>query len=141
MRLKNSSNKPYLIRSIYDWCVDSNFTPYISVIAFPELDIPEKYLKNDEIIFNISHKTVNSLNIDNDFLCFIARFNGIQKELEIPMKAIKGIFAKEVNQGILFSLETQNEELSLTLEDESIPATTYTQSRKAYKKPHLRVVK
>jgi len=57
------------------------------------------------------------------------------------MKAIKGIFAKEVNQGILFSLETQNEELSLTLEDESIPATTYTQSRKAYKKPHLRVVK
>ena len=133
MRLKNSSNKPYLIRSIYDWCVDSNFTPYISVIAFPELDIPEKYLKNDEIIFNISHKAVNSLNI--------ARFNGIQKELEIPMKAIKGIFAKEVNQGILFSLETQNEELSLTLEDESIPATTYTQSRKAYKKPHLRVVK
>ena len=141
MRLKNSSNKPYLIRSIYDWCVDSNFTPYISVIAFPELDIPVKYLKNDEIIFNISHKAVNSLNIDNDFLCFIARFNGIQKELEIPMKAIKGIFAKEVNQGILFSLETQNEELSLTLEDESIPATTYTQSRKAYKKPHLRVVK
>ena len=102
MRLKNSSNKPYLIRSIYEWCVDSNFTPYMSVIVFPELDMPEKYFKNDEIIFNISNKAVNNLIIDNEFIYFAARFNGVSKELEIPMVAIKGIFAKETNQEYYF---------------------------------------
>lgn len=139
MRLKNSSNKPYLIRSIYDWCVDSNFTPYISVIAFPELDMPEKYLKNDEIIFNISDKAVNNLSIDNEFICFVARFNGVSKELQIPMTTIKGIFAKEVNQGILFSLDTDDEDLSITSENGNIP--TSRQAKNTYKKPHLHIVK
>jgi len=139
MKLKNSSNKPYLIRSIYDWCVDSGFTPYISVVAFPELDMPEKYLKNDEIIFNISDKAVNNLSIDSEFICFVARFNGVSKELQIPMTTIKGIFAKEVNQGILFSLDTDDEDLSITSENGNI--STSHQAKNTYKKPHLHIVK
>lgn len=140
MRLKNSSNKPYLIRSIYEWCVDSNFTPYISVIVFPELDMPEKYFKNDEIIFNISNKAVNDLIIDNEFIYFAARFNGVSKELEIPMVAIKGIFAKETNQGILFSLDTDDENQLPVAEDIGLTSITNS-SGSTNKKNHLRIVK
>lgn len=140
MRLKNSSNKPYLIRSIYEWCVDSNFTPYMSVIVFPELDMPEKYFKNDEIIFNISNKAVNDLIIDNEFIYFAARFNGVSKELEIPMVAIKGIFAKETNQGILFSLDTDDENQLPVAKDIGLTSITNS-SGITNKKNHLRIVK
>ncbi|MFZ1851690.1 MAG: ClpXP protease specificity-enhancing factor [Nitrosomonas sp.] len=139
MKLKNSSNKPYLIRSIYDWCVDSNFTPYISVIIFPELDIPEQYFRNGEIIFNISHKAVNNLSIENEFICFVARFTGVARELQIPMIAIKGIFAKEVNQGILFSLDNDGENLSIA--SESTNTSSSQQVENTFKRPHLHIVK
>lgn len=140
MKLKNSSNKPYLIRSIYEWCVDNNFTPYISVIIFSELDMPEKYFKNDQIIFNISNNAVNDLIIDNEFIYFSARFNGISKELEIPMTAIKGIFAKETNQGILFSLDTNDENQLSAAEDVRLTSITNS-SGSVNKKNHLRIVK
>ena len=28
---KERSTKPYLIRAIFEWCVDSGYTPYLSV--------------------------------------------------------------------------------------------------------------
>ncbi|GKS70015.1 stringent starvation protein B [Nitrosomonas sp. PY1] len=140
MKLKNSSNKPYLIRSIYEWCVDNSFTPYISVIVFPELDMPGKYFNNDEIIFNISNKAVNDLIIDNEFIYFSARFNGVSRELEIPMTAIKGIFAKETNQGILFSLDADNENRLPVTEDTGLTSIANS-SGSTSKRNHLRIVK
>ncbi|MBS0424111.1 MAG: ClpXP protease specificity-enhancing factor [Proteobacteria bacterium] len=137
-----SSTKPYLIRSIYDWCVDSGFTPFVSVKAHAELDIPQEYIKNGEIIFNISARAVQGLNINDESITFSARFNGISRDLDIPLEAVKGIFAKEVNQGIAFSLEDQetqdkmtNEQLGNSTQDSLIPQT------KSSSKPKLRIIK
>lgn len=98
----NNSTKPYLIRSIYDWCIDNDLTPFISVKAISSLGISSEYINNGEVILNISSRSVQNLIINNDIICFLARFNGISKKIEIPMNSIKGIFAKEVNQGIMF---------------------------------------
>lgn len=104
-----NSTKPYLIRSIYDWCIDSGFTPFVSVKAYPELDIPMEYIKNGEVVLNISANAVHGLVINNEFISFDTRFNGVSRKLEIPFNAIKGIFAKEVNQGIAFSPDKEEE--------------------------------
>lgn len=138
-----NSTKPYLIRSIYDWCIDSEFTPYVSVRVYPELDIPSEYVKNGEIVFNISAKAVHELIIKNDFICFTARFNGVPTKLEIPLNAVKGIFAKEVNQGISFSVENKDESqgiLGVEQQNSTIQNSSTNQTKRT-RKPDLRIIK
>ncbi len=101
--MKLPSTKPYLIRSIYEWCSECGYTPLLSVGVSPEMDMPADSVKNDEIIFNIDHGAVHNLVIGNDIISFSARFGGVAKEIVFPTDAVKGIFAKEVNQGIAFS--------------------------------------
>ena len=142
--MSNNSTKPYLIRSIYDWCIDSGFTPFISVKAYPGLDMPMEYVKNGEIVFNISAKAVHELIIDNDFISFTARFNGVSRKLEIPLSAVKGIFAKEVNQGIAFSSDNKEVENQGTSDNEQQNSTiqdSLTYQTKKSRKPNLRIIK
>lgn len=138
------STKPYLIRSIFEWCVDSGFTPFISVKAYDHLDLPREHVKNGEIVFNIGANAVQQLVITNDQVSFMARFNSIARKIEIPMSAVQGIFAKEVNQGMAFSADDavtqQSEELidpkiSISQEDSMMKIT------KKAKKPALHIVK
>ena len=137
-----NSTKPYLIHSIYDWCIDSNLTPFISVRRYLELDMPMECIKNEEVIFNISAKACQDLIINNDAICFMARFNGISRKLEIPMSAVTGIFAKEVNQGIAFSFDKEDENKKMTSNEQSDKATNYLAcQQKNTSKPSLRIVK
>lgn len=139
-----NSTKPYLIRSIYDWCIDSDFTPYVSVRACPELDIAIELVKNGEIVFNISSKAVHELIINNDFISFTARFNGVSRKLEIPLDAVKGIFAKEVNQGIEFSPDNKEEENrreSYHEKQENTIKDSLTYQTKKTRRPNLRIIK
>ena len=138
-----NSTKPYLLRSIYEWCIDSGFTPFISVIANPDLDLPMESEQNGEIVFNISHNAVQNLIIGNDIICFEARFNGVSRKLELPIDTVKGIFAKEVNQGIAFQEESPIESNSKEIKREKDAAITESQSKpqKKTRKPKLRIVK
>ncbi len=140
--MMNQSTKPYLIRSIYDWCSDNGFTPYVSVKVFKELEIPKEYVRNNEIVFNISAIAVHELNISNDSLSFTGRFNGIAKRLDIPLDAIKGIFAKEVNQGITFSSDgIENRDNIDSLENRSFNQNTQIFEEKKVRQPKLRIIK
>lgn len=142
--MSTNSTKPYLIRSIYDWCIDSDFTPYVSVKAYPDLDIPIEYIKNGEIVFNISAKAVHELIINNDFISFTARFNGVPRKLEIPIAAVKGIFAKEVNQGIAFSSDNKEVENQGTPDNEQQNSTiqnSLTYQTKKSLRSNLRIIK
>lgn len=137
-----NSTKPYLVRSIYDWCIDSGFTPYISVQAFPELDVPKDYIKNNEIVFNISTSAVNELIISNDIVSFTARFNGVARKLEMPINAIKSIFAKEMNQGITFSDGKEgNQETMSAIKSSNLDQRSKISQEKKIRKPKLRIIK
>lgn len=137
-----NSTKPYLIRSIYDWCIDSGFTPFVSVKADPELNVPQECLRNGEIIFNISAQAVQGLNINNESIAFSARFNGISRDLEIPLDAVKGIFAKEVNQGIAFSSDGEEAQDKIVSEQSSNSTQdSLILQTKASSKPKLRIIK
>ncbi|SEG13848.1 ClpXP protease specificity-enhancing factor [Nitrosomonas ureae] len=137
-----NSTKPYLVRSIYDWCIDSGFTPYISVQAFPELNVPKEYIKQNEIVFNININAVNELIINNNIVGFTARFNGVERKLEIPINAINSIFAKEVNQGIAFSDERkENQEVMNTFRNSNSNQDSELLQEKKTRKPKLKVIK
>jgi len=96
------STKPYLIRAIYEWCVDQGFTPYVAVQVDAQTKVPMEFVKDGQIVLNVSYTATRHLKIGNDFINFSARFNGSSRELEVPIHAVIGVFAKENGQGMFF---------------------------------------
>ena len=97
-----SSTTPYLIRAIWEWCVDNGLTPYIAVKVDGTTRVPMEYVRNGEIVLNISSDATRNLKIGNDLIQFSARFNGASREVSVPIGAVAGIFAKENGQGLAF---------------------------------------
>ena len=99
------STRPYLIRAIHEWCMDSGLTPYISVQVNAETRVPAEHVKNGEIVLNVAHDATHRLTIGNERIQFAARFNGVSRECSIPVEAVTGVFAKENGQGLFFPRE------------------------------------
>jgi stringent starvation protein B len=105
--MAEKSTKPYLIRAIHEWCSDSNLTPYLSVKVDANTRVPTEYVKDGEIVLNVSYDATHRLTIGNDAVQFSARFNGVSRECSVPMEAVLGIFARENGQGLFFQVEPQ----------------------------------
>jgi len=103
--MAEKSTKPYLIRAIHEWCSDSNFTPYLSVKVDANTRVPMEYVKDGEIVLNVSYDATHRLTIGNECVQFSARFNGVSRECSVPMEAVLGIFARENGQGLFFQVE------------------------------------
>jgi stringent starvation protein B len=99
------STKPYLIRAIHEWCADSGYTPYLSVKVDENTRVPVEFIKDGEIVLNLSYDATHKLTIGNDGVQFSARFGGVSRECSIPMSAVAGIFARENGQGLFFTPE------------------------------------
>ena len=99
------STKPYFIRAIYEWCSDCGFTPYLSVKVDENTRVPAEYVKNGEIVLNVSLNATRNLTINNELVQFSARFNGVSREVSIPVERVQGIFARENGQGAFFTVE------------------------------------
>ena len=98
------STKPYLIRAIYEWCVDQGFTPHVAVQVDTQTKVPMEFVKEGQIVLNVSYTATRHLKIGNDFINFSARFNGSSRELQVPIHAVIGVFAKENGQGMFFQV-------------------------------------
>ena len=100
--MKDASTTPYLIRAIWEWCVDNGFTPYVAVKVDSATRVPMEYVRNGEIVLNVSPDATRNLKIGNELIQFSARFNGVSREVSVPVTAVAGIFAKENGQGLAF---------------------------------------
>ena len=99
------STKPYITRAIHEWCLDNNLTPHLLVAVNAQTRVPTAFVKNGEIVLNLSYSATKDLHIDNEAVVFSARFGGISQNLYVPMNAVKGIFARENGQGMFFEIE------------------------------------
>jgi stringent starvation protein B len=98
-----TSHRPYLVRSLYEWILDNDCTPYILVNAFEKgVEVPQNFVKDGQIVLNISPVAVQGLLIANEGLEFNGRFGGIPTRVYVPVAAIMGIYAKENGQGMIF---------------------------------------
>ena len=102
---KERSTRPYLIRAIYEWCTDSGLTPYLSVKVDAQTRVPAEFVKNGEIVLNISPDAAHRLTIGDDTVQFAARFSGVSRECSIPVGSVIGVFARENSQGLFFPPE------------------------------------
>jgi stringent starvation protein B len=100
------SAKPFLVRAIYEWCMDCGFTPYISVVVDANTRVPMEYVRNGEIVLNIGPVAANKLNMGNDFVEMQARFGGVAREISVPITAISAVYARENGRGMSFDTAT-----------------------------------
>ncbi len=98
----SASTKPYMLRAIYEWCVDNGFTPYLAVAVDINTRVPMGYVKDGEIVLNINHSATRDLLIGNEAISFSARFNGVSTAIYVPVDAVRGLFARESGEGLFF---------------------------------------
>ena len=131
--LESSSTRPYLIRALYEWCTDNGFTPYVAVQVDDTVQVPREYVKNGEIVLNISFDATSSLKLGNDFIEFKARFAGTAREISVPVGRVIAIYARENGQGMAFPAPApvQADGGSLPAAATSAPSATRTPLRDA----------
>ncbi|PZN72436.1 MAG: ClpXP protease specificity-enhancing factor [Candidatus Methylumidiphilus alinenensis] len=132
-----NSLKPYLLRAVYDWCVDNDLTPYLLANAdADDVVIPRQSVQEGRIILNLKPQAVHNLALGDNKVEFNARFGGKPMLVRIPIKAVLAIYARENGQGMVFD---ENEG-----EDPLPPqptSTEPTESKPARSRPVLKVVK
>ena len=98
-----TSSRPYVMRALYEWILDNDCTPYVLVNADDAgVDVPRQYVKDGQIVLNISPAAVVDLVMDNDSLHFNGRFGGVPIDVFVPMASVVGIYARENGQGMVF---------------------------------------
>jgi len=97
--------KPYLMRAIYEWCVDNGYTPYLSVSVDATTSVPAEHVRDGEIILNIGPLATNRLKMGNEMIEFSARFGGVAREIRVPVARVVAIYARENGQGLVFEPE------------------------------------
>lgn len=99
------STKPYLVRAIYEWCSDNGFTPYLAVAVDARTRVPMEFVRDGQIVLNISADATNRLQIDNDYVSFQARFGGVARDISVPFSNVVAIYARENGAGMAFEAE------------------------------------
>ncbi len=99
------STKPYLIRALHEWCSDNGFTPFIAVFVDGRVEVPMEFVKNDEIVLNLSSEACHQLDLGNEWVSFQARFGGVPKRVMVPVTHVLAIYARENGQGMSFPFD------------------------------------
>ena len=148
--------KPYLLRALYEWCVDNGYTPHLAVKVDSRTQVPQEYVKNGEITLNVSPNAVHKLQMGNELVEFSARFGGVARQISVPITGVYALYARETGHGMTFDVEGPKPGLQSKAEAEpklpvvkapaSLPALTSTTPEPPKKpsgggKPTLRRIK
>ena len=105
----STSTKPYLVRAIYEWCSDNGYTPYLAVKVGKGTRVPMEFVKDGQIVLNVSADATNRLTIGNEFVEFQARFGGIARDISVPLANVVAIYARENGGGMAFEAEDESD--------------------------------
>ncbi|MDH5433146.1 MAG: ClpXP protease specificity-enhancing factor [Gammaproteobacteria bacterium] len=142
-----TSNKPYLFRAIYEWLIDNDAIPYILVDALIEnTQVPEAFIKDDQIVLNISPEAVFNWHCDNHAISFNARFSGVSHQLFVPMDALMAVYDKTTGMGMAFpesydQSSDEDDELDISIDDLESEASVSNEKVSKNKGSHLKVIK
>ena len=148
-----TSNRPYLIRAVYEWIADNDMTPHLLVDAqYVGLRVPPQAVKDGRVVLNIGARAVNQLELGNEEIRFLARFGGVSQSVRVPLPAVLAIYALESGQGMALPEDAAASEsatvrppalASVASSDSSSddPEGDGSGSKRSNRGPHLRVVK
>lgn len=135
-----SSNRPYLLRAIYEWIVDNGLTPYLMVDAVqPGVQVPASAVKDGRVVLNIAPRAVAQLELGNREVSFMARFGGVGQSVRVPLPAVLAIYAHETGQGM--GLPPDESESVLAEDASEAPALLAETPEPPKRGGHLRIIK
>ena len=102
--MPQTSTKPYLIRAIHEWCIDNGYRPHVAVAVDERTVVPREFVRNGEIVLNMSADATNRLRIGNELIEFEARFNRVAREVSIPIENVTAVYAAENGHGMAFDV-------------------------------------
>ncbi|MGO0308061.1 ClpXP protease specificity-enhancing factor [Endozoicomonas acroporae] len=137
-----TSSRSYIARALYEWILDNDCTPYILVDAYRRgVEVPQEFVKDGQIVLNISPTAVRALNIGNDYIMFDGRFGGRALTITVPVPALMAIYAQENGQGMVFEAEPLDEQEEAEEVQAEVPDEEPPPPPKKPGRPHLKVVK
>ena len=121
--MAETPTKPYLLRALFEWCVDNGYTPHIAVKVDAMTQVPAEYVKAGEITLNISPNAVHKLQMGNDTVEFSARFGGVARQIAIPVGNVYALYARETGHGMTFDLDGAKPSVQAKGESEAVPTS------------------
>ena len=103
--MKEIPTKPYVLRAMFEWCVDNGYTPHLAVKVDSRTQVPSEYVKDGEITLNISPNAVHKLQMGNELVEFTARFAGVPRQISVPVANVYAMYAKETKNGMTFDVD------------------------------------
>jgi stringent starvation protein B len=99
-----TSNRPYLLRALYEWITDNGLTPHVLVDAsYDGVEVPDHAVAQGKVVLNIADSATEHLQLENETILFKARFSGQPYNIKLPMAAVIAIYARENGQGMMFA--------------------------------------
>lgn len=114
--------KPYLLRALYEWCVDNGYTPHLAVKVDSRSQVPQEYVRNGEITLNIGPTAVHKMQIGNDLVEFSARFGGVARQISVPVSNVYALYGRETGHGMTFDVDSPKPTVQVLAESETAPA-------------------
>ena len=105
MGMAETPTKPYLLRALYEWCTDNGYTPHLAVRVDDRTRVPREFVRDGEIVLNISFDATSGLKMGNEWIDFNARFSGKSHHIEVQVTNVLAIYARENGQGMAFPVE------------------------------------
>jgi len=99
------ATKPYLLRALYEWCVDNGYTPHLAVKVDSRTQVPAEFVRDGEITLNIAPTAVHRLQLGNEVVEFSARFAGVARQISVPIQNVYALYARETGHGMTFEIE------------------------------------
>ena len=110
--------KPYLLRALYEWCVDNGYTPHLAVKVDSRSQVPSEYVRNGEITLNVSPSAVHKLQMGNEIIEFSARFAGVARQISVPVAGVYALYARETGQGMTLEVDSAKPAIQAKAEGE-----------------------
>jgi stringent starvation protein B len=130
-----SSNRPYLLRALYEWIGDNQMTPHLLVDAGRDgVQVPSSAVKDGRVVLNVAARAVSQLDLGNREIRFLARFGGVSQTVIVPVSAVLAIYAQETGQGMMLP----DDGAALAPDSPDDPPEPPAEGRKG---GHLRIVK
>jgi stringent starvation protein B len=131
MKKQALPKRPFLLRAMHEWITECGHTPHVIVDADRDgTEVPRAFVKEGRIVLNLSESATQRLRMGNEEIEFDARFDGTRYHVRFPVSAVLGVYAKETNEGMVF-----------TEQDLGPEPPRPSQSEEGARRPQLKVVK
>ena len=122
--MKEIPTKPYLLRALFEWCVDNGYTPHLAVKVDSRTQVPAEFVKDGEITLNVSPNAVHKLQMGNELIEFSARFGGVARQLSVPVANVYALYARETGHGMTFDVGGTKPGVQAKAEIEAVASNT-----------------